>query len=343
MSLILIVLLQLSLLLHNVISTCSTTSVVEFTFYGFPDGPSDTTSFGCSGTTQIADGTAGGDGSYGNPETFATALSNTNFVPCEIIYIPLFQKYFQYMDHCEECNVLYPETTRIDLWIGTDVNGGPKQIACEDAYGLKTGQTIVHDPPSTLQVNGGQLWDNDSGACNDDSLVFPNYSTSEADMCAGGSTSSSGGSPAGSPAPSSTSRTSAPPASTPSTPAISPNSGAPSMGSGDASPKKEKLDTVPNVDTVSKVADLKVNKPSPTTFATVVSATPSTSTSSVPSPSGSASGSPSSTDCGVTAEWPTAWLGHCVGTPCHDFNDCSGELICQGWPKPVCTNPANGE
>lgn len=60
MSLILIVLLQLSLLLRNVISTCSTTSDVEFTFYGFPDGPSDTTSFGCSGTTQVADGTAGG-------------------------------------------------------------------------------------------------------------------------------------------------------------------------------------------------------------------------------------------------------------------------------------------
>ena len=60
MSLILIALLQLSLLYRNVISTCSTTSDVEFTFYGFPDGPSDTTSFGCSGTTQVADGTAGG-------------------------------------------------------------------------------------------------------------------------------------------------------------------------------------------------------------------------------------------------------------------------------------------
>ena len=60
MSLLLIVLVQISLLFRNVISTCSTTSDVEFTFYGFPDGPSDTTSFGCSGTTQVADGTAGG-------------------------------------------------------------------------------------------------------------------------------------------------------------------------------------------------------------------------------------------------------------------------------------------
>ena len=60
MSLLLIALLQISFLFRNVISTCSTTSDVEFTFYGFPDGPSDTTSFGCSGTTQVADGTAGG-------------------------------------------------------------------------------------------------------------------------------------------------------------------------------------------------------------------------------------------------------------------------------------------
>ena len=60
MSLFLIALLQVSFLFRNVISTCSTTSDVEFTFYGFPDGPSDTTSFGCSGTTQVADGTAGG-------------------------------------------------------------------------------------------------------------------------------------------------------------------------------------------------------------------------------------------------------------------------------------------
>ncbi|CAF9937772.1 hypothetical protein IMSHALPRED_000540 [Imshaugia aleurites] len=316
MSLILIALLQLFLLFRNVISTCSTTSDVEFTFYGYPDGPSDTTSFGCSGTTQVTDGTAGGDGSYANPETFATALDNPNFVPCEIIYIPLFQKYFQYMDHCLECMNLYPGTTRIDLWIGSDVNGGQKQIDCEDAFGLKTGQTIVRDPPSTMQVNGGQLWDNDSGTCNDDSLVFPNYSTSESDLCGAGSTSTSDASSDNSPAVSSTSS----PSATPAPSAVS---------------------TKEEVDTVDRVAAVKVNAaPIPsTTLATIVSAAPSTSTSvsSLPSPSDSSS------DCGVTAEWPTAWLGHCVGTPCHEFNDCSGELICQGWPNPVCTVPTSGK
>ena len=355
MSLLLIALLQLSLLFRNVISTCSTTSDVEFTFYGCPDGPSDTTSFGCSGSTQVADGTAGGkswpifspilrkpsnstpffqgDGSYANPETFATALNNPNFTPCEIIYIPLFQKYFQYMDHCQECMTLYPTTTRIDLWIGSDVNGGQNQIDCEDAFGLKTGQMIVRDPPSSLKVNGGQLWDNDSGTCGDGTLVFPGYGTDEAGMCAGGS----GGSPAGGgPVPSSASSSSTPPASTPSsTTAPSPNTGASSTPSDKTTSGKEKVDTFPKVNTVAKVAEPKAEAPpAPTTLATIVS----TSTSSVPSPSGSAS-----EDCGVTSEWPTAWLGHCVGTPCHEFNDCSGELICQGWPNPVCTNPSVGK
>ncbi len=276
-----------------------------------------------------------GDGSYANPETFATALNNPNFVPCEIIYLPLFQKYFQYMDHCEKCMDLYPSTIRIDLWIGSDVNGGQTQIDCEDAFGLKQGQTIIRDPPSTLQVNGGQLWDNDSGTCGDDKFVFPNYSTSEADLCAGGSTTStSGGSSGGSPSPSSTSSIPAPPASTHHS---APNNNPPSTGNS----LKEKVDTtLPQVDTVAKVAEVKVNTPPPTTFATIIS----TATSSTPSPSGSVSSSSSSSEnCGVSPEWPTPWQGHCVGTPCHEFNDCSGELICQGWPNPVCTDPKEGK
>ena len=48
-------------------------------------------------------------------------------------------------------------------------------------------------------------------------------------------------------------------------------------------------------------------------------------------------------DCGVTAQWPTPWPGHCIGAPCREFNDCSGELICQGWPQPVCTKPRGGQ
>ena len=235
---------------------------------------------------------------------------------------------------------LYPTTIRIDLWIGTDVNGGQKQVDCEDAFGLKTRQTIVRDPPSSLKVHSGQLWDNDSGTCNDDTVVFPNYSTSEVALCAGGSSSTSGTSSADAPAPSSTSSASAPPASTPSTPA---NTNPTITESHPTSPGKAKVDPVPQVDTVAKVANVKLKAPSPTTLATITSTLASTSTSSIPSPSGSGPASSDTSDCGVTTEWPTAWQGHCVGAPCREFNDCSGELICQGWPNPVCTDPKNGK
>ena len=45
-----------------------------------------------------------GSGTYSDPETFATAMDNTNFKECEIVYIPYLQKYFRYNDHCEQCS-----------------------------------------------------------------------------------------------------------------------------------------------------------------------------------------------------------------------------------------------
>ena len=285
-----------------------------------------------------------GDGSYAHPETFATALNNPDFVPCEIIYIPLLQKYFQYMDHCQECMSLYPNTIRIDLWIGSDVNGGQKQIECEDTFGLKTGQTIVRDPPSTLTVNGAPLWNNDSGTCNDVTGVFPNYSTNEAEVCSGGSGSSSSPPPNSSPA-------AAPPPSSSSTPAAPiPTSSTPPPSTG-STPKNEKeevavVDKSANIKADAKIqvkpsVPVPVQAPVPTTLATIVVSSSSSSSSSATSTSTLSSST--SSNCGVTSEWPTPWLGHCVGTPCHEFNDCSGELICQGWPNPVCTDPRSGK
>lgn len=207
------------------------------------------------------------------------------------------------MDHCEACKEMYPSTVRIDLWIGSDVNGGQKQTDCELSFGLKTGQTIVRNPPSTLTVHSSPMWDNDSGTCNDDTAVFPNYSASEADVCAGASTppSTSGGSTSGGGSPAASSPSSSPPASTPSTPAGSQNNGAPPSGGTGAGNGQ--------VDTVAKVAKAKVDQPAPTTLATVVS---------VPTASAKA------------------------GIPCRNFNDCLGGMVCQGWPNAVCTSPRGG-
>lgn len=39
---------------------CTAETGVKFTFYGYPDGNSDTTSFGCSGTSPTGQGNNGG-------------------------------------------------------------------------------------------------------------------------------------------------------------------------------------------------------------------------------------------------------------------------------------------
>jgi len=154
MSFILLAILQSFLfsLVHS--QSCSTQTAVKFTFYGFPDGMSSTTAFGCQGTTPLEtsqSGAAGGDGSYAHPETFATAMTNTNFKQCEIVYLPYFQKYFQYMDHCVKAISDYAAgITLLDLWIGPQSNQG--QLPCEQAFGHLSGQTIIRSPPSTLPV-----------------------------------------------------------------------------------------------------------------------------------------------------------------------------------------------
>ena len=50
-----------SLLFQFVYSqSCTAETGVKFTFYGYPDGNSDTTSFGCSGTSPTGQGNNGG-------------------------------------------------------------------------------------------------------------------------------------------------------------------------------------------------------------------------------------------------------------------------------------------
>ena len=128
MSLFLIAIVHSLLFQFAYSQTCAPETGVKLTFYGYPDGNSDTTSFGCSGTSPTGQGnnggTAGGifsrsslvlrsvrytkkrpgSGTYSDPETFATAMDNTNFKECEIVYIPYLQKYFRYNDHCEQCS-----------------------------------------------------------------------------------------------------------------------------------------------------------------------------------------------------------------------------------------------
>ena len=128
MSLFLIAIVHSLLFQFAYSQSCAPENNVKLTFYGYPDGQSDTTSFGCSGTSPTGQGnnggTAGGtlspsslvpqsrrhtdewpgSGTYSDPETFATAMDNTDFKECEIVYIPYLKKYFRYNDHCQQCS-----------------------------------------------------------------------------------------------------------------------------------------------------------------------------------------------------------------------------------------------
>ncbi|KAL6722324.1 hypothetical protein ACLMJK_001431 [Lecanora helva] len=307
MSFVLFALFQ-SLLFTSVLSqgTCKETSSVELTFYGFVDGMSDQTSFSCGSGNK-----AGGIGTYSNPETFATAQSNTNFKNCDIVYIPYLRKYFQYTDHCQRCDQDYSSSglTKLDLWIGNSVNGGQAQILCEETFGLVTGQTIIQNPPSDLPVSSGALWD--GSTCHDaksqSPLVYPNPSTSG--LCAGGS--SSGGDSSSSPAPiASTGPTSTP---VPQPPVVSSPSSAPPQAPPSQAP------------VVSSITQ----SPPPTTLLTVTA----TATSSTITATSTANAVERLAKAPSDQSSSASGAGGQIGDPCESYGDCAGNWICMGMPK----------
>ena len=211
--------------------SCTPMENVKLTFYGYPDGPGDTTSFGCSGSTMVASTAqnppaAGGSGSYNDPFTMATMAGSTTIKECELVYVPYLKKYFRYADHCSGCGKFLSQTcaplrgkliyafctdsNHIDLWIGTDTNGGQAQLTCETDLGTSQ-QSIIVNPPNGLDVDAQNLWD---GTCHKDQF-FPNADASSA--CSGGST-GGGSSSAAAPPPASSSAAAVIPSSSPAAP-----------------------------------------------------------------------------------------------------------------------------
>ena len=95
---------------------CQTVSYARSTNYGYPDA-SSTTNFTCSGSTYnpASADTPLGDGSSAKPYALATSETSTGFAYCEIIYVPYFRKYFQFVDTCEQCRKHpYPFPTLIN-------------------------------------------------------------------------------------------------------------------------------------------------------------------------------------------------------------------------------------
>lgn len=169
-----------------------------FTWYGVPDntppgagigGPGGGANSypGNYGSAVHSGNRAGGDGSYSNPLTAATA--NTVEVPYGVeFYIPAFHKYFVAEDSCTECRGDWsgsgndrtdptligqggdggPGMIHFDLWLDGGDGSWVSAIQCEDA--LTPDPTdpalIIMDPSPDMPVNPDPIYDPATGQCN---------------------------------------------------------------------------------------------------------------------------------------------------------------------------------
>ena len=104
--------LSISLLsLITSVLSCATVAGVKLTNYGWPDlpKPPQAPAFNCQGSTKVpsqaGDKPVLGDGSFGKPYSAAISVTST-FNDCELVYIPILEKYFRIDDHCGGCSML---------------------------------------------------------------------------------------------------------------------------------------------------------------------------------------------------------------------------------------------
>lgn len=139
----------------GVAQACSTVSGVAMTFYGYPDNdpPGPATAYNCGGRNNIA----GGDGSFNNPLTFATAPGE--YSQCEIVYSSYLKKYLRMEDYCAQCTTDWNSGIKhIDIWTGSSTsNGGQNQINCENSLTPNNGQQVLRAPPNNLPVDSMYL------------------------------------------------------------------------------------------------------------------------------------------------------------------------------------------
>lgn len=117
---------------------------VHYTFYGFPDNspPGAATAYNCLGRGYIA----GGDGSYDNPLTFASAPGE--YKRCEVVYSPYVKKYLIFQDTCAACTDDFENGIKhVDLFLGSTTHNAHKDVKkCERALTPDEAQTVVRSP-----------------------------------------------------------------------------------------------------------------------------------------------------------------------------------------------------
>ncbi len=114
-------------------------------------------------------GTAGGMGTFSNPVTFATDVSELGW--CQVIYVPYMKRYFIHEDECSECDSDWAQfhLYRFDMWAGGDARSriAPEKKAlraCEstwtraDSIDDPANPTVIVDPPSDLPVTTAPIF-----------------------------------------------------------------------------------------------------------------------------------------------------------------------------------------
>lgn len=125
------------------------------------DPPSAQVAYSCGGRSK-----AGGDGSYGNPLSYATAKGSFLHKPCEITWFPYLQKYLVMQDICAGCS-----DSQIDIWIGNG-NGGQAELNCENNSPAGNGHKLIRDGSNSHSPNTNALWSN-GGGCQVKNNVYP--------------------------------------------------------------------------------------------------------------------------------------------------------------------------
>lgn len=141
-------------------SFSNTTNVQAFmTLYGYADNspPGTDIAHPCIHTG------AGGTGTYSDPITFATDVSELGW--CVVIYVPYMDRYFIHEDECSECDRDWNQSHlyRFDMWAGGDAASlhQPERqelLRCEsnwtrgNSISDPDNPTVIVDPPPDLPV-----------------------------------------------------------------------------------------------------------------------------------------------------------------------------------------------
>jgi hypothetical protein len=160
-------------LLATVPAYAATTQQTFLTFYGWWD---NTPPGGAISFPQIHS-TAGGQGTFADPITFATAKAELK--PGTKVWVPRVKKYFIMEDDCQECGADWsghgpnggPGLRHLDLWLGGKGGSPFDAIDCEDALthynadGTPTMEPVVVSPPSNEPVDPTPIFNTSTGEC----------------------------------------------------------------------------------------------------------------------------------------------------------------------------------